>query len=402
MAYLKPQKVKLPVMIALPVLLAAGIGAAYFLTQDAPEPPPPIHGNTFELPGDGGCKGPDTDDPLYVDPDTIKRPTPRPGAPSSATLASEIENEARKAQEAIRSRLELRFKNNEYRVDPAWTLLQVMRRLDALNTARFHAADYKLTFPEGDAPMARIECASAKGVPLADGPLVMLVNLNTGETTLEGKVWARDANGYLLLNDAAYRDMNRTLRSATLSHHALHHQGELASVMASEALHDRLFEYVESGDYKAFKVAGTQDTWELSCRTIDGEALAEPAVVTIDYAANTIKVSVVSSPAWMPLPDNRQEFAEVCQWMFREMGNRYKSFHNNAASPAEAISLAKSMNTWTFDYAGVSAMDVTMTLSEDNETLWIVVASVYGRPLPFAALRYRASVASGEGSLVDE
>lgn len=403
MAYLKPQRVKLPVMIALPVLLAAGLGAAYFLTPDAPEPPPPPHGNKFDLPGSSGCKPPDNDDPLYVDPNTIKRPTPRPGAPSSAALATEIENEARKAQEAIRSRLELRFKNNEYKVDPAWTLLQVMRRLDALNTARFHADDYKLTFPEGEIPLVRIECASAKGVPLPDGPLVMLVNLNTGETTLEGKVWARDANGYLLVSDAVYRDLSRALRSATRSHYELHHEGKLSAVaMGPDALNAELFEYVEVGDCKAFKLPGSVDTWELSCRSIDGEPLAEPAVVTMDYAASTIKVSQISSPEWMPVPDDRTEFADGCRWMFQEMGSRYKSLHAHAESPAEAMRLAKSLNRWTYEYAGVSAMDVTLALSEDAKTLWIIVGSVYGRPLPFASLRYRCDVATGEGRLADE
>src|SRR5690606_5711084 len=120
--------------------------------------------------------GPDRpDDPLHVDPDKIIRPNPQPGAPATAALATEIEAEARAGQEAIRARLELRFKNNGYEVNREWTLASVMRKLDVLEGKHFAAGDYRLSFPDSEHPIARVECATRKGAALPDGPLLMVV-----------------------------------------------------------------------------------------------------------------------------------------------------------------------------------------------------------------------------------
>ena len=107
MVNFKQSSTKLPILLALPVLALLGVAAVFLLGPDDPDPPKPP-GPQPELNEPETPPGNDGEDPLKVDPSTIKRPTPKPGAPESIDVAEAMYAEAFEHMRAVRARLELK------------------------------------------------------------------------------------------------------------------------------------------------------------------------------------------------------------------------------------------------------------------------------------------------------
>jgi hypothetical protein len=389
----KPRSAKLPLLIALPVLLVIGVVAVFLIPNDPPpqpQPPAPIFAN--EEPGPGGDDG----DPLVTDPNPRPRPNPKPGSPTEVAVAKAMEDEIDAAMEAIRARLELKFKYAEYVVDRTWTLEQVVRRVDTLNGKYFNATDYTLGFPEGENPVAIITCATIQGDALPDGALSMTVNLRTGKSSREGRVLARTTDGYVLLGDAEYRYISEVLREAAQSH-VIAQAGTASGLAGLDTSFGVPAEAAfEAADFTAGAVKGAPLSAEFACRSIRGEPLAEPAVVTINYATRTATLSAVRSSSWMEAPDNRDQFMRDCRWMMREVASG--ALQEMAEGiPATELTPEEACNqTWTWNYVAFLPFDVKLTFDKDNpQRVVLEVATCFGRPLPFAAVRYVADSSTG-------
>jgi len=386
MATLKPRSVRLPLLIALPVLVLLGLAAVFLSGQEPPPPPQPPAPNLPE-PDNSPPRQPETD-PLQVDPD----PTPRPirGAPATAQEAEEMADEAWGALENIRARLELKYKGAEYRLDRGWTIELLMRRLDRLDGKHFRGTDFALEFPEGNEPVAVARCVARNGATLPDGELKLTVNLRTGITEKSGRLLARTPEGLILLGEREYAKLDGLIREAIFRHcerQQAHPGGGLAPL---DGLYDDSPEEpFDVASLSATAVANRPLAVEFACRSLNGDRLAEPAVVTLDYADKSVAISRVSAKSWMPLPDDREAFKNQCRWYLRILAGTARNALE-AGTPRTQITLEGDERFgWAIRYAVVLPFDVKLTISESEPwTITLEVATQFGRPLPFKPLRY--------------
>ncbi|MCB9894150.1 MAG: hypothetical protein H6839_06870 [Planctomycetes bacterium] len=395
------KSLKLPVLIALvAVLVLAGVGAFFLLPDDPPpQPRPPVPLPESNDPDPG--HPPDTD-PLTADPNARPRPKPKPGAPDRVDIAQAMENEVREVLDQIRARLELKFKYAEYQLDPTWTLEQIMRRLERLDGEYFKGTDYALELKNGDEPTAEISCVSINGLQLADGPLRMTLNLRTGKSEMSGRIVARDTSGRVLLPNSAYAQLTNIIESAALSHAGMQRNAESGKLASFENVMSpwRPDPFVLS-DFTAGPVAGRELTAEFACRTIQGEELAEPAVMTVDYATKKITISPASAPAWMPVPKDREQFKEDCRWALRAIAMRLARDMKNRGASEPDLSKVESVD-WFFSSIGVLPFELRVDAAPDAPgNVGVEISTNFGRPLPFKRLRYVAQLDGGQGDYAD-
>jgi len=386
---------RLPILIALPVLLILGAVAVVLLLPDPPTPPPapdprPLDNTTEIPPADGG------DDPLEYKPDPRPQPRPDHGAPDSAAKAEAMLEEAWGAMEEIRSRLELKYKYADYTLDRTLTLETVMRKLSRLDGAYFVGNDYALAFPEAEGDLVRIECATISGRDLPDGPLSMSVDMRTGETKRDGKLFARDANGHVLLSDTDCRTLTELLREPVLTHFA--HQraltGELAPV--TNLLPEAPPSPFSADDFKAIAVGAMG--YRLSCHSVGGQTLATPIDITGDYATNSISVTSLPSRQWMPPPDDRESFKRRIQGLLDDVSRMAITQLENGTKVEDLRVYLLGGSWWYYRYADFSPFDIKLEVTDlEARKITITVAGSYGSPLPFKAVRF-ISDGSGDGN----
>lgn len=385
MATLKPRSVRLPLLIALPVLVLLGLAAVLLSGQEPPPPPRPPAPN---LPEPDNTPPPQPDaDPLQADPD----PQPRPisGAPATAQEAEEMADEAWGALENIRARLELKYKGAEYKLDRGWTIAILMRRLERLDGKYFKGTDFALGFPEGDEPVAVARCVTRCGDSLPDGELKLTVNLRTGITEKAGRLLARTPEGLLLLGEREYARLDEFLCEALFRHSERQQAQSGGGLAPLDGLYDDPEEPFDAASLSAKAVANRPLAVEFACRSVNGERLAEPAVITLDYADNTVSISSVSAKSWMPLPDDREAFKDQCRWYLRILAGTARNALE-AGTPRDRITLTgEERFGWAMRYARLLPLDVKLTISEAEPwTITLEVATQFGRPLPFKSLRY--------------
>lgn len=388
MAILKQASVKFPLLLAVPVLLVIGVVAVIMLQPEPPpqpKPPEPLPLN------DGPGPSADGGDPL-IDPDPRPRPQPKPGAPTEITVAQAMEAEVDRAFEEVRARLELKFKGAEYVLDRTWTLEQVVRRTDKLIGTHFDATDYTLTFPQSDDALAEITCATVKGLALPDGPLVMRVNVRTGETSRTGRILARNAAGYVLIGETEYRLITDVLRGAVSEH--LMRQRHVESGLAE-------FTPVELRSESAMAVEDFTATPSktglgvvFACRTIQKAELAEPAVIVVDYGLRSVKISEVDNVGWMQFDLDREQFTRRSDWLLRNVTTYVtQQAANGAAIENIRVELADN-NEWRWHYSSLTPFDIKIAECSPERVV-LEISTHYGRPLPFAKVRYVAEPAAG-------
>lgn len=385
MANFKPSGTKLPILLAIPVLVVFGVAAVWMLGPDDPDPPrppgpPPEMNDPLSRPPDNTGT-----DPLTVDPGSIKRPTPGSGSPDSVEMADAMLNEAWNAMRSIRARLELKFKYAEYELDRGWTIGTVMRHPERLDGEHFKADDFVLSFPEGEEMIALVECSTAKGIRLPDGALSMRLNLQNGECEEGGTIYARNASGEVLLADEHYRWMSTMLQSAAVRHMLSHFQpdGEASS---------ELFEYIrEPFERTDLSSSSTGEIASFACRSVRGEPLAYPGVISIDYASEKITLSSVPSRDWMPLPKSAEDFSENYEWYMRWMAKRAIEIVRQEGHSREVTRQEFQYVEWYFTSSGVCPLDLNMIISKDDPlVVTLELRSSWGRQLPFKPVRYVA------------
>ena len=401
MAIVRLTSAKLPILIALPALIVMGVVAVFLLQPDPPPPPKPAP--LDDLPGSEPHHRPPDADPLKPDPNARPRPEPRPGAPSTAELASDMSSEAWDGLESIRSRLELKFKYAEYTLDRTWTLETVMRKLERLDGKHFAGTDYSLTYPEGTEPMAEIVCATIQGQELPDGPLKLSVNIRTGESEKTGHILARDVNGFVLLGLASYQQITECLTTAVVSH-ALAQRETEPGTLAS--LDNRIETWqapdFAPADFSAVQVQPKPLCVEFACRSFHGEELAEPAVIQIDYATQSVQISRVSAATWLPLPSDREQYKDRCRWALRSLAYQAVNRLASGTAPTEISQQSLNMENWAVRYSGVLPFEFAIEITESDPRKAIVsIATHFGRPLPFKRLRYVAQVGSETADYAD-
>jgi hypothetical protein len=391
----KPRSAKLPLLIALPVLLAIGVAVVFLIPNDPPpqpQPPEPLLSNDEPAPIV------DKDNPL-VGPDPRPRPRPKPGAPSEVAVAKAMEGEAGAAMEAIRSRLELKFKYAEYKLDRSWTLEQVMRRPDALSGTHFAATDYSLSFPDGEDPQAVITCATIQGRELPDGALTLTLNLRTGDAKRQGRILARNAAGYVLLGDSEYREISEALRAAVLDH-VLRQDGVASGLAEFKAVSSPPDSMFVSTD---FTIAGVKEAAlavDFTCHSIGSEELAHPAVISIDYATRTVKLSASNSPDWIAPPRDRERFTRRSHYLFMSVSDGIVARIINGGDLDEIRPEGAHRSHWSWAYSEVMPFDVKIVEGTANRVV-LEVATSFGRPLPFAKVRYVAEPGAGKFEFED-
>jgi len=398
MVKVKIGSAKLPLLLALPVLIVIGIVG--FALQ--PDDPPANHGPEPEpiLDCGGPHLPPDNRGGPITDPDPRPRPDAKPGAPTSAAEAAALELEAWASIEAIRARLELKYKYAEYQLDRGWTLEVVMRKLDALNTTNFAAADYTLTFPEGAEPGAVISCASRKGHKLADGALTMTVDLRTGRSVKDGRILARTADGYVLLGEGEYALMCELIRSAAAAHVVRQAaSGEaLAPVEGLIAQAGSFF----AADFSAGASEASALAIEIACRTFRGEPLAEPGVLTLDYKARSASLSRVSAKSWFPVPE-REELENVLRWRLRSIARWALTQVEGGKAAVDLRPEGGEQNAWLWQHMNLLPFDIQIVVDAAKpKRVELRIGTVYGQKLPFGRLTYvmdqEANTSGFEGS----
>ena len=393
------RSVKSPLMIAVPVLLVMAVVAVYFLLPEPPAPPPspppaPLE-NTPATP-----QPDDGEDPLKTQLDPRPRPRPNNGAPNSAAVATAMLDEAWGTMESVRSRLELKYKYAEYKLDRSLTLETLMRRLSRMDGEYFKGSDYNLNFPAREGDFARIECATIDGRDLPDGSLVMSVNLRTGETKAEGTIFARNRDGYVLLGDSEYRELSSVFREAVLDHYN-EQQGSIETDMRLDSLlpADPPEPFV-SEDFRA--VSSGSMGYKLACVTINGEALATPVNVTVDYESNTISSSNCESKDWLSPPDSRERLKDRLENVLRDVARSALRQLEEGKSSTELRMYRLNGYYWYFRWAGISPFDVSLDVAEsESRTVTLTIATSYGKTLPFESVRYVAKAGDKAGAYID-
>ena len=394
MVNFKQNSTKLPILLALPVLVLLGVAAVCLLGPDDPEPPKPpgpepiINEPSTEPPGNDGK------DPLDVDPSTIKHPVPRPGAPESVEVAQAMYAEAFEHMRAVRARLELKYKYADYQVDRGWTLESVMRHLEKLDGEYFLRGDFKLSFPEGEEPEVLIECATQKGAELPDGKLSLSVNLRTGESVEQGTILARNPQGGVLLNADDTERMRYLLLRSAVNHMLLQLQVKDDSLAPTEDLIDSRWSHFEESD---FSVTARGKTVTLACRTIKGEPLAEPCVIGIDYAGRRVSLSSMPSHPWPSGPDSVEAVTESGEWYLRQFAESAATLVNTEGHDETVTFAELNMSSWYFVQMGICPFDMTIKVEKgDKVKVTIEIHSSWGRPLPCKYVRLVAHPAQND------
>lgn len=385
--------------MALPVLLVLGTVAVFLLLPDPPAPLP----SPIPQPLDNGGTTPwvdDGDDPLPADPDLRPRPRPNNGAPDDASVADAMLEEAWSAMGDIRSRLELKYKYAEYTLDRSVTLAALMRKLERLDGKYFRGTDYALHYPEGSVDTVRIECVATNGRALPDGALAMIVDMRTGETQVEGTVFARNAEGYVLLGDEAYRELSRVFRESVLAHYNLQ-QNEVETLVAvTRLVPEDIPEPFQPDDFKATAVGSMG--YRLSCSTVRGEPLAKPVGISADYTANTISVTGVASDDWMRPPDDRERLKNRIDGLLDEMAHMALDQLKAGTKVDQLRIYLLGGSWWYFRWAELSPFDVKLAVIDgESPKVTLTVETAFGRSLPFKAVRFVATSAESEGSYID-
>ncbi|MEZ5990732.1 MAG: hypothetical protein R3E76_00060 [Planctomycetota bacterium] len=385
MANFKTRSTKLPILLGIPLLALLGVAAFLLFDPSEPEPPTPpnpgLNEPEFEPP-----LGNTEPDPLVVDPNTILRPEPRPGAPESVELADAILEEAWTAMRQIRARLELKYKYADYTLDRTWTIAGVMRRPEKLNGTYFGIEDFSVVFPKGDDPFAEITCLSRKGQKLPDGNLIMTLNLRNGECTEAGTIYARSAGGGVLLPDDHYRVLTNVLQRAAISHMIRHSKQITSKADTIEELTSIRYQRFSVQD---FHLEDSGDSVKLSCRSIQGQPLEYPCEIAIDYDSRRIVVSEVPSREWMPLPTGRQDFEDSGDWYLRQMVEQVSQLIGQAGHSRQVTLKELSVNDWFFVSCNACPMDLTISVSAaDPLVVTLEFKTSWGRPLPFKTVRF--------------
>lgn len=387
--------VKLPLFMAVPVILGLCFAVYFLLPPDTPAPPTseplPLDNSPAALPPDNEPS------PLPVDVDT--GPPTRTGfqSPRDPEVAAAMSEEAWLALGEIRSRLELKYKYADYVLDRNLTLDSVMRRPDRLKGNYFRPDDYELRFPAGDADLASIECRRVQGDELPDGPLRMVVDLRTGETKQEGSILARDAAGRVLLGADEYTVLWELMRSAILTHFRQQQNME-NELSKGSVLPDEMPNPFTAEDL-SFKPDGDL-RYILGCETLRGIPLAQPIRVVGDYSANTLSVTHVDSPEWNPLPTDRTEFEDRVEGLLEDIHRMVRIHLSAERKPEELRVYMLGGSWWYYRWAGITPFDVKIDVSsEDPRKITLRVATAFGRALPFEPVQYIAEAepdANGE------
>lgn len=385
MANFKPRSTKLPILLALPLLALVVVGAVLLLEPDDPEPPPPPNPELYDPePGPAADNGEPV--PLEVDPNTITRPKPRPGAPETVELANAILDEAWSAMREIRARLELKYKYADYAIDRSWTISSVMRRPEKLSGTYFATEDFSIEFPESEDPFVEITCLTRKGLPLPDGTLTMTLNLRNGECTEAGTIHARSIRGGVLLPDDHYRSLTNVLQRAAISHMIRHSREDTPSATTLEDLTSIRYQRFSAED---FGLVAAGETVTVSCRSIRGEPLEYPCEIKIDYSSSHITISNVPSREWMPLPESRQDFEDSGDWYLRQMVEQVSALIAQEGHPRQVTLKELSVNDWFFVSCNACPLDLNISLSAaDPLVVTLEFKTSWGRPLPFKAVRF--------------
>ncbi|MCA8913698.1 MAG: hypothetical protein KDB82_18585 [Planctomycetes bacterium] len=378
MVNFKQSSTKLPILLALPVLALLGVAAVFLLGPDDPDPPKPP-GPQPELNEPETPPGNDGEDPLKVDPSTIKRPTPKPGAPESIDVAEAMYAEAFEHMRAVRARLELKYKYADYQLDRAWTLETVMRHLEKLDGEYFQRGDFRLSFPEGDEPEVLIECVTQKGAELPDGTLSLAVNLRTGKSAEQGVLYARNRQGGVLLNaDDTWRVRNLLQRCAIAHILAqLKHEGE--GVAPTDDLINSTWEHFEHDD---FSITTRGQAVAFACRSIMGEPLAEPCVIDVDYARKRVSLSSMPSNPWPPGPESAESLQDSAEWYLRSIAESASALVKKEGHGEEVSLDELEVSPWYFTQMGVCPFDLTIRVKKgERVTVTLEIRSSWGRPL---------------------
>lgn len=393
------RSMKLPLLLAVPVMLVLAAVAVFLLLPD--QPPPPPTPDPAPLDNSGVAKPPDDgEDPLPAEIDPRPRPKPNNGAPESGSVADAMLAEAWGAMEDIRSRLELKYKYAKYKLDRTLTLETVLRRLSRLDGDYFKGTDYALSYPESEEDLVQIECLTIEGRDLPDGPLTMTVEMRTGESTTEGTIFARNAEGYVVLGDSAYRALTVIMRESILDHFNVQngYTEGLADLVALTP--NEVPEPFSTDDFKASS-SGAMG-YRLSCATVDGEGLAQPVVVTADYDVNTISITSIPSDDWMRPPDDRERLKNRIDWLLQDMARNALNQLEREIKAEDIRIYTLGASWWYFRWAELSPFDVKLEITPgDSPKVTLTVATSFGKPLPFKPVRFVAIDAESKGSYID-
>jgi hypothetical protein len=381
-----------PLLIALPVLLALATGAVLMLQPDpAPPPsPPPIENAPPELP--------DNTPEQPLEPERPISPSPPHGGPTSAAVADAMRAEARAALEAIRARLELKYKYADYSLDRSLTVESLMRKLERLDGEHFRGTDFHLTF--GEEVTAVIECRTAAGNELPDGVLSMRVDLRTGLSDLSGTIFARTHDGRLLPGAEDYRALSEFFSSCVLRHYST--QAGLENGIAPVNL-PRRPDWLTEEDVRV-TTDPEHRRYSLRIETLKGTALAEPLQVAVDYAAGTIEATEAASEEWLRGPEDREDFKSSIRWALYWTAMRASQLVMQGAEPASIRASSLGTSYWYFRRYGFTPFDVRVTIDATDAqapAVTLEIATSYGRPLSFNPVRFVLRHGDKEGEFVD-
>jgi hypothetical protein len=157
---------------------------------------------------------------------------------------------------------------------------------------------------------------------------------------------------------------------------------------------------VEPFDATDFARTRAGSATEFACRTLHGEKLAEPAVITIDYTAGTAKISQVSAASWMPLPDDRKRYQDRCEWYLNALARHALKLVADGKPASDAM---KWQNiSWMLSSTGLLPFDLKISVTDDTPRKAVIeIGSSFGRALPFRRLRYVTQEGAQKGAFQD-
>jgi hypothetical protein len=382
-------------VLVLPIFVILVAGTVYaLLPADTPPPPQP---NTGLLPDPDPLPppkpGPGPLEPLVTEP-TGKR---RAGAPASLAEADAILREVNEKLAAVRARLELKFKVNEYMHDPAWTLEGVMRRLTVMDGTHFRASDYSLTFPDSAAPVAHIGCNTRQGAALPDGPIVMVLNLKTGESEIQGDLLARDDYDRVYLPDSVARvAADEVFRMFTADF--LLRTGADAEV-AARSRRWRDESELSSFTFTATVLHDSPAVVEYACREAAESQLAEPMVLRFDYGTWLLERSDCTNSAWQPEVPDRAEMADRLRWRIASVAEMAGNSLRGGVALTERTIGKAGVSQW--HVLGSEFLPSDLRIVSSGTTVRVTLATSLGRPLPYAAIVYVYDTATDTGKFAD-
>lgn len=381
-------------VLVLPVFIIVVAGTVYALLPDSPPAPP--------LPNTGLLPDPEPLPPTG-DPDKPLQPlVPAPkgqrrtGAPASLVEADAILAEVNEKLTSVRSRLELKFKVNEYQHDPAWDLQSVMRRLSTMDGTHFRAADYALGFPAPAEPVVEIACNTRQGAALPDGPIKMVVNLKTGESEIVGNLYARDQYDRIYLSAGDLDYAAETVLTRFNADFVVRTGGTDDS---SYYRPWRRRSSLTDADFVVSVLSEQPLVVEYACRAGGGSELAEPVVLRFDYSTWRMTCSNVASEKWHPKLEDRDEFKDDNQWRLSHLTELAQRFGQSGKPVSERRLGEMGCSSWAVGGSGYSACDIRV--SATDRKIRVSIATSMGRPLPFAQLVYERDIATGIAGYVD-